>query len=40
LERPTKTVDDIELMVKEILRKFKKGDAAIAKYTSILTGKF
>jgi hypothetical protein len=24
----------------EILRKFKKGDAAIAKYTSILTGKF
>ena len=39
LERPTKTVDDIELTVKEIFKEVqKKGDAAIAKYTSIFDG--
>ncbi|MBU2062353.1 MAG: histidinol dehydrogenase [Bacteroidetes bacterium] len=39
LERPTKTVDDIELTVKEIFKKVQKnGDAAIAKYTSIFDG--
>lgn len=39
LERPTKTVDDIELTVKEIFKEVqKKGDEAIAKYTSIFDG--
>lgn len=39
LERPTKTVDDIELTVKEIFKEVqKKGDIAIAKYTSIFDG--
>jgi histidinol dehydrogenase len=39
LERPTKTVDDIELTVKEIFKEVqKKGDAAVAKYTSIFDG--
>lgn len=39
LERPTKTVDDIELTVKEIFKEVqKKGDVAIAKYTSIFDG--
>ncbi|WP_339653546.1 histidinol dehydrogenase [Flavobacterium frigidarium] len=39
LERPTKTVDDIELTVKEIFKEVQKnGDAAIAKYTSIFDG--
>jgi histidinol dehydrogenase len=39
LERPTKTVDDIELTVKEIFKEVqKKGDAAIAKYTSMFDG--
>jgi histidinol dehydrogenase len=39
LQRPTKTVDDIELTVKEIFKEVqKKGDAAIAKYTSIFDG--
>ncbi|MEZ7514610.1 histidinol dehydrogenase [Flavobacterium frigidarium] len=39
LERPTKTVDDIELTVKEIFKEVQKnGDAAVAKYTSIFDG--
>lgn len=39
LERPTKTVDDIELTVKEIFKEVqKKGDAAVVKYTSIFDG--
>ncbi len=39
LERPTKTVDDIELTVKEIFKEVqKKGDEAVAKYTSIFDG--
>ena len=39
LERPTKTVDDIELTVKEIFKEVqKKGDAAVAKYTSLFDG--
>ena len=36
LERPTKTIDDIEATVKEIFNEVqKKGDVAIAKYTSL-----
>jgi histidinol dehydrogenase len=38
LERPTKTIDDIELTVKEIFKSSKKGDEAIAKYTSLFDG--
>ena len=39
LERPTKTIDDIELTVKEIFKEVqKKGDSAVAKYTSIFDG--
>ena len=39
LERPTKTVDDIEATVKEIFKEVqKKGDEAIAKYTSLFDG--
>ena len=39
LERPTKTVDDIELTVKEIFKEVqKKGDEAVAKYTSLFDG--
>jgi len=39
LERPTKTIDDIELTVKEIFKEVqKKGDEAVAKYTSIFDG--
>ncbi|MBC7606221.1 MAG: histidinol dehydrogenase [Burkholderiales bacterium] len=36
LKRPTKTIDDIELTVKEIFREVeKKGDEAVSKYTSL-----
>ncbi|MFV8327024.1 histidinol dehydrogenase [Flavobacterium sp. ZS1P14] len=39
LERPTKTVDDIEATVKEIFKEVqKKGDRAVAKYTSLFDG--
>ena len=39
LERPTKTVDDIEATVKEIFKEIqKKGDIAVAKYTSLFDG--
>ncbi|TRX00011.1 histidinol dehydrogenase [Flavobacterium gawalongense] len=39
LERPTKTVDDIEATVKEIFKEVqKKGDIAVAKYTSLFDG--
>ena len=39
LERPTKTVDDIEATVKEIFKEVqKKGDSAVAKYTSLFDG--
>ncbi|MEM0577350.1 histidinol dehydrogenase [Flavobacterium polysaccharolyticum] len=39
LERPTKTVDDIETTVKEIFKEVqKKGDEAITKYTSLFDG--
>lgn len=39
LERPTKTIDDIELTVKEIFKEVqKKGDVAVTKYTSIFDG--
>jgi histidinol dehydrogenase len=39
LERPTKTVDDIEATVKEIFKEVqKKGDTAVAKYTSLFDG--
>ncbi|MFV8369772.1 histidinol dehydrogenase [Flavobacterium sp. LB2R40] len=39
LERPTKTVDDIEATVKEIFNEVqKKGDTAVAKYTSLFDG--
>ena len=39
LERPTKTVDDIEATVKEIFKEVqKKGDLAVAKYTSLFDG--
>jgi len=39
LERPTQTIDDIEVTVKEIFKEVqKKGDGAIAKYTSLFDG--
>ena len=39
LKRPTQTIDDIELTVKEIFKEVqKKGDIAIAKYTSLFDG--
>lgn len=39
LERPTKTVDDIEATVKEIFKEVQnKGDHAVAKYTSFFDG--
>jgi histidinol dehydrogenase len=39
LERPTKTIDDIEATVKEIFNEVqKKGDVAVAKYTSLFDG--
>ncbi|MCF6141269.1 histidinol dehydrogenase [Flavobacterium sp. K77] len=39
LERPTKTVDDIEATVKEIFKEIqKKGDEAVVKYTSLFDG--
>ncbi|WP_158729798.1 MULTISPECIES: histidinol dehydrogenase [unclassified Flavobacterium] len=39
LERPTKTVDDIEATVKEIFKEVqKKGDEAVAKYTWLFDG--
>lgn len=39
LKRPTKTIDDIELTVKEIFKEVqKKGDEAVAKYTSLFDG--
>ncbi|RTY84454.1 histidinol dehydrogenase [Flavobacterium sp. ZB4P23] len=39
LERPTKTVDDIEATVKEIFKEVqKKGDLSVAKYTSLFDG--
>ena len=39
LERPTKTIDGIEVTVKEIFKEVqKKGDEAVTKYTSIFDG--
>ncbi len=39
LKRPTQTVDDIEVTVKEIFKEVqRKGDEAVAKYTSIFDG--
>lgn len=39
LKRPTKTIDDIEVTVKEIFKEVqKKGDVAVAKYTSLFDG--
>ena len=39
LERPTKTVNDIEQTVKEIFKEVqKKGDVAVAKYTALFDG--
>lgn len=39
LKRPTQTIDDIEVTVKEIFKEVqKKGDAAVAKYTSLFDG--
>lgn len=39
VRRPTKTIDDIEVTVKEIFKEVqKKGDEAVAKYTSIFDG--
>jgi histidinol dehydrogenase len=39
LKRPTKTIDDIESTVKEIFKEVqKKGDVAVAKYTSLFDG--
>ena len=39
LSRPTKTIDDIEATVKEIFKEVqKKGDVAVAKYTSLFDG--
>jgi histidinol dehydrogenase len=39
LKRPTKTIDDIEVTVKEIFKEVqKKGDEAVSKYTSIFDG--
>ncbi|SHG76395.1 histidinol dehydrogenase [Flavobacterium fluvii] len=39
LKRPTQTIDDIEVTVKEIFKEIqKKGDEAVAKYTSLFDG--
>jgi len=39
LKRPTKSIDDIEATVKEIFKEVeKKGDEAVAKYTSLFDG--
>ncbi len=39
LNRPTQTIDDIEFTVKEIFKEVqKKGDIAVAKYTSLFDG--
>jgi histidinol dehydrogenase len=39
LKRPTQTIDDIEVTVKEIFKEVqKKGDEAVAKYTSLFDG--
>lgn len=39
LKRPTQTIDDIEVTVKEIFKEVqKKGDIAVAKYTSLFDG--
>jgi len=39
LKRPTQTIDDIEVTVKGIFKEVqKKGDAAVAKYTSLFDG--
>ena len=39
LKRPTQTIEDIEVTVKEIFKEVqKKGDAAVAKYTSLFDG--
>ncbi|RAV29100.1 histidinol dehydrogenase [Sinomicrobium soli] len=39
LQRPTRTIGDIEAMVKEIFREVKdKGDRAVLKYTSLFDG--
>jgi histidinol dehydrogenase len=39
LKRPTQTIDDIEVTVKEIFKEVqKKGDKAVAKYTSLFDG--
>lgn len=39
LKRPTKTIDDIEVTVKEIFKEVqKKGDEAVSKYTAIFDG--
>lgn len=39
LKRPTKTIEDIELTVKEIFKEVqKKGDEAVARYTSLFDG--
>ena len=39
LKRPTKTIDDIEATVKDIFKEVeKKGDEAVAKYTSLFDG--
>jgi histidinol dehydrogenase len=39
LQRPTQSVDDIELTVNQIFDEvLKKGDSAIAKYTSLFDG--
>ena len=39
LKRPTQTIEDIEVTVKEIFKEIqKKGDGAVAKYTSLFDG--
>ena len=39
LKRPTQTIEDIELTVKEIFKEVqKKGDEAVARYTSLFDG--
>jgi histidinol dehydrogenase len=39
LKRPTQTIEDIEITVKEIFKEVqKKGDVAVAKYTSLFDG--
>ena len=39
LKRPTQTINDIEVTVKEIFKEVqKKGDIAVAKYTSLFDG--